>query len=85
MGNCILHNETLQPLWMRQGHAKTDRPAVVLHIERVMRQLKRLREAVHYSGEVVECVRELFWIRPIAVPESGIVGRYQMVLVREPR
>jgi hypothetical protein len=58
---------------------------LVLHIEGVVRQTERLREFVHQLTDVVEGVSELIWFGPIAVPEPGIVGSYQMVVVREPR
>ena len=37
VSNRILHDESIDPVRVRQGHAKADRPAVVLHIQRVVR------------------------------------------------
>ena len=85
MSNCILHDESLNPLRMCQGHAESDRPTVVLHVERIARQTERLREAVHQLSDVVEGVIELLWVGPIAVSEPRIVRRNQMVVVCKPR
>jgi hypothetical protein len=85
MGDRILHNESLHSLRVCQGHAKADRPTIVLHIEHVVRQTERLREAVHQLSDMVKGISELFWVGPIAVSETRIVGRNQMVVVCEPR
>jgi len=47
MGNRILHDESLHPLRMCQGHAKADRPSIILHVDRIVRHTERFREAVH--------------------------------------
>src|ERR1700733_3763380 len=85
MGNRILHDESLRPLRMCQGHAKANRSTVILHIERIVRQTERLREAVHQLSQVVKGVSELFWVGPIAVSEPRIVGCNQMVVACKPR
>ena len=69
---------------MCQCHAKANRPAIVLHIKRVVRQTQRLREIVYHGSDVVEGVIELLGIRPVAVSVTGIVWRNQMVVVGEP-
>ena len=78
VGDRILHDQSLHTLRVCQRHAKTNRAAVVLHVERVMRQSQRLREIVHYGRDVVESVIELLRIRPVAMSEARIIRRDQM-------
>src|ERR1700693_3512715 len=59
--------ERLNTFRMRQGHAKADRSAVVLHVQRVARYRERLSEPSHDLSVAVERVREFLRIRPIAV------------------
>jgi hypothetical protein len=56
-------------------------PPVVLHIQGVARESQRLSEMVDDLGITIERVRELLRVRPITVPEAGIVRRDQMVAV----
>jgi hypothetical protein len=80
----VLHNERLDPVRMRQHHAKTDRAAVILHVKRVARESERFGEVIHDLGNVIECVRELFWVRPVAVSEARIIGRHKVIPVGKP-
>ena len=80
----VLDDERLHALRMCERHAEADGPAVVVHVERVARQPERLREPVHELGDVVERVRELLRIRPVAVPEARVVGGHEAVAVRQP-
>ena len=36
---CVLHDESIDPLRVGQGHAKAHRAAVVLHVQRVAQEL----------------------------------------------
>ena len=81
MGHRILHDERLHPLWVGQGHAKADRPTVVLHVERVARQANSQREVVHDRSDVVKGVVELLRIWPVAVAVARIIWRNQMISV----
>ena len=69
--------------WAR-GHAEADGAAVVLAcVEGVAGEVHRLGEVIHYCGDVVEGVGEIFWRRGVAVAEAGVVGGDQMELVGE--
>src|SRR5437762_12603438 len=68
---------------MRQRHAKADRSAVVLHVERVMREAECFREVIHDLGVMIEGVRELLRIWPVTVSEARVVGRDKVIVIRE--
>ena len=85
MRHRILHDKSLHPLRMRQRHAKTDRAAIILHVKRVARESQRFGEVIHDLGVVVERVRELFRIRPVAVSEARIVGCDHVVAIGKSR
>jgi hypothetical protein len=80
-----LHDQCLHAIGMRQRHAEANRAAVILHVEGVARNSQCLSEVIHDLGDVIESVGELFRIRPIAVAEARIIGRDQMIVIREPR
>ena len=80
----VLNDQRFDALRMCQGHAKADRPAVVLHVKRVPRQIHRLGELIHHLGDVVEGVGELLGVGAVAVPEAGVVGSDQVELVGQP-
>src|SRR5580698_4515395 len=44
VGHCVLDDERFDSLRMRQGHAKTDRATVVLHVKSVVREPKSFGE-----------------------------------------
>ncbi len=71
----------LDPFGMGQDHAEADGSAVVLHVERVAREAERLGEMIHHAGDVIEGVREFFWVWPIAVAEARIIGRDEVVAI----
>src|SRR5882762_4772973 len=77
----ILDYETLDSGWMGQGHAKTHGAAVILYVKRVARERKSFREVIHDFGDVIERVRELFRVWPVAVSEAGIVRRDKVVVI----
>ena len=77
----ILNDQRLDTFRMHQSHAKADRSAVVLHVQRVARYRERLSEPGHDLGIAVERVREFLRIGPIAVAESRVVGRYEVVTI----
>src|SRR5260370_8436739 len=56
-------------------------PAVVLHVERVSRESERFGKVIHDFGYVVERVRELFRVWPVAVSEAGIIRRDKVVAI----
>ena len=84
MRHGILYYQSLDSLWMAQGHAKTDWTAVVLHKKRITPQFEHFGEMIHDHGESIECVREFLRIRPIAVSEAGIVGGHEMKAIVNP-
>ena len=80
----VLDDESLDPVRMRQGHAKTHRAAVILHVKRVAREPERFGEVIHDLGVVIEGVREFFRVRPVAVPEARVIGRDQVIAIGKP-
>lgn len=59
---------------MRQGHAKANRPAVVLHVKGVAREPERFGEVIHDLGDMIERIGEFFRVRPVAVSEARVIG-----------
>jgi hypothetical protein len=80
----VLHDESLDPLGMRQSHAETHRSAVILHVQRVARESQRFGEVIHDLREVIEGVGELFRVWPVTVSKAGKIGRNQMIAIRKP-
>jgi hypothetical protein len=66
------------------GHAKANRPSVVLHIKRVAREPERFAEVIHDLSVVIEGIREFFRVRPITVPEAGVIGRNKVITIAKP-
>src|SRR5882762_892186 len=77
----VLDNERLDSLRMNQDHAKTHGAAVILHVKRVAREPKSFREVIHDFGDVIERVRELFRVWPVAVSEAGIIRRDKVIAI----
>jgi hypothetical protein len=73
--NGVLNNERLDSVRMNKDHAKTYGSAVILRVKRVAREPKSFRKVIHDFGDVIERVRELFRVRPVAVSEAGIIRR----------
>src|SRR5438552_14488022 len=70
---------------MTQGHTKTYRAAVVLHVERVARQRDCFGEAIHDFSEAIERIGKLCRVRPVAVSKAEVVGRDKVVAIGKPR
>jgi hypothetical protein len=85
VGHGVLDDERVEPLGMRQHHAESDGPAVVLEVERVARQTQGLREAHHHLGDAIERVGEVLRVRRIAVAKAGVVRRDEVELPAESR
>src|ERR1700740_1942885 len=83
MGNCILNNQSFYALGVRQDHSETHRPAIILHVKCVAREPERFGKPIHDVGVVIECVSELFGIRPIAVSEARVARSYPALAIRE--
>jgi hypothetical protein len=81
--HCVLDNESLNPLRMRQGYAKTHGAAVILHVECIVRKPERFGETRHDLGAVIKGVGKLFRVRPVAVPKSRVIRRDEMIVVGE--
>jgi len=47
----VLNDESLDPVRMGQGHAKTHEAAVILHVQRVAREPECFGEVIHDLGE----------------------------------
>ena len=39
---------------------------------------------IHDLGEVIERIRELFGVRPVAVSEARVIGRDQVIAIGKP-
>jgi hypothetical protein len=63
---------------------KTDRATVILRVKRVAREPERFGEMNHDFGDAIERVRELFWVRPVAVSEARVIGRNKVIAIRKP-
>ena len=79
----ILYDEALDAFRMGQCHAKSHRAAVILHVERVMREPKRLGKAIDDLGEMIERIREPLRVRPVAVSETRVVRCDKVAVVRK--
>ena len=79
-----MHDERIDAFRMRQRHSKSNRSAVVLHVQGVMRKTEGFRKVIHDLGVVIKRVHEFPWIRPIAVTEAGIIGRDEVIAIRKP-
>src|SRR5437868_8035510 len=84
MRHRVLDDESLDPVRMGQGHAKTNRAAVILHVKGIARESERFGKMIHDLGDVIEGICELFRVRPIAVPEARVIRRDKMILIRKP-
>jgi len=80
----VLDDESLDPVRMGQGHAKTHGAAVILHVKRVAREPECFREVIHNLGVVVERIGEFLRVRPIAVSEARVIGRDQVIAIGKP-
>ena len=62
-------------------HAKSNGTAVILHVQRVARKAQRFGEMIHDFSDVIERVREFFWVGPVTVSEARIIRRDEMIAV----
>src|SRR6476659_9329854 len=69
---------------MSQGHAKTNRAAVILHVKGIAGEAERFGEVTHNLGVVIEGIREFFRVRPVALSEARVIWRDKMILIRKP-
>ena len=58
--------------------------AVVLHVRRVAREPERFGEVIHDFSVVIERIREVFRVRPVAVSEARVIGRDEMIAIGKP-
>ena len=84
VSHSVLNDESLDPVRMGQGHAKTNGSAVILHVKRVAREPERSGEVIHNLGVVIECICEFFRVRPVAVSEARIIGRDKVIAIGKP-
>ncbi len=84
MRHGVLDDERLDAVRMGEGHAKPHRPAVILHVQRVPREPQGFGKVIHDLGVVIERIRELFGVRPVAVSEARVIRRNQVIAIGEP-
>jgi hypothetical protein len=80
----VLDDESLDPVRMGQGHAKTHGASVILHVKRVAREAESFGEMIHDLGVVIEGIGEYFWVRPVAVSETRVIGRDKVIVIGKP-
>src|SRR5262249_30078418 len=80
----VLDDQSLDPVRMCQGHAKTHWAAVILHVKRVAREAQRFGEVIYDLSAVIERVRKFFRVRPVAMSEARVVGRDKMITIGKP-
>src|SRR5580704_1357080 len=66
---------------MAHDHSKTNGAAVILHVKRVAREPKSFAEVIHGFGDAIKRVCEFFRVRPVTVPETGIIGRDKVIVI----
>src|SRR5260370_697020 len=81
MRHGILNDQRLNALRVGKSQPKANGPAIVLHVEAIMRQAERLGNMLHHCRNVVEGVREFCMISPIAMAETRIIRRNQVIAV----
>src|SRR5271155_3322887 len=69
---------------MSQGHTKTHRAAVILHVKRVACEPQCFSEVIHDLGVMIERIRKLPRFRPVAMSKAGIIGRNKVVAIGKP-
>jgi hypothetical protein len=58
--------------------------AIILHVKGVVGEAERLGEAIRDLFDVIERVGEFFRIRPVAVPEAGVIRRDKVIAAGKP-
>src|SRR6266496_1518383 len=71
----VLNDESFYALGVRECHAKTNGPAVILHVQRVAREAERFGEMIHNLRDMIERVSEFLRVWPVAVSEARIIRR----------
>src|SRR5215475_15997346 len=79
VGIGILDDESLHPLRMRQEHAETNRPAVVMKVERAFADFELIEQAIRRRRQMVEGVCIGRWRWGLALTEPRKVRRHQMI------
>src|SRR5882724_2680614 len=80
----VLDDESLDPVRLGQGHSKTNRAPVILHVKRVAREPERFGKMIHDVGIVIERICEFFRVRPVAVSEGRVIRRDKVVAIGKP-
>src|SRR5262245_19171076 len=81
----VLHHDGGDAVRVPRREPVADRRAVILHVERVLRQAEYRGELLDHGGEVVEGVSELVPRRHRAVAEARVVGGEHAVAVGQGR
>src|ERR1700761_3132877 len=84
MCSCVLDDQSINPLGVRQGKTESHRAAVILHEEHIVFKAQFNCEVIDDLGNVVERVWKSHWGRPVTVPEAWVIRRNHMVSRREP-
>ena len=77
----VLDDESFDPVRVSQDHAKADGATVILHVEGEAGETERFGEVIHDFRDVIEGVRELFRVRPVAVSEAWVIGRDKVIAI----
>ncbi len=85
MRDGVLDDDRRHALRVLERHAEADGTAVVVHVERVAGETELPCEAVDDGRDVVERVREVLRVRPVAVAKARIVGSDQVIPLGEKR
>jgi hypothetical protein len=80
---CVLNDQPPEHLRIFRYDSKTDRPTVVLYEEAEVVKAFLAKKLLGYLGKVVEGVREIVWVRRIAIAETRVVRRNHMESIRE--
>lgn len=81
----ILDDQRLNPIRAPHCNSVPDGGAVVHQVKTVCRYVELVDQSLDDLGKVIEGVFEVLDGRHVALPETGIIGRYHVLLVRERR
>jgi len=79
----ILNDERTQSIGVRQNDAESDRRAVVVKVQRIVRDLQLLEKVIDRLGKMIERIGIFRRQRRVAQTEVGIVRSDQMLFCRE--
>src|SRR4029077_1028522 len=85
VGVAVLHYDSRDAFRVAGRKPVSDRRAIILHVEGVLRQTEYRGELLDDGGEVIEGVSELVPRRHRAVAEAGVVGGEHAVAVGQGR